>query len=177
MQCWFYWWKRFMKNAIEMASGGMIYILSRVGRLCVTYRRGLDGMIGFIDTLFTQLRTTGRILTTIYDSRCNFKSHMESSFHSLIRFLPLFCNCQFRRLDSIQFLCCQAHIPAGWRLETRLTLSTEFFFITILHGPHRKHSFSIVKKAFLQRRCIATEVIRLLLAYSLPRECVYRVVA
>jgi hypothetical protein len=47
---------------------------------------------------------------------------MKSSFHSLIPFLPLFCNCQFRRFDSIQLLCSQAHIPAGWHLETRLTL-------------------------------------------------------
>jgi hypothetical protein len=47
---------------------------------------------------------------------------MKSSLHSLIPFLPLFCNCQFRRLDSIQFLCSQAHIQAGWRLETQLTL-------------------------------------------------------
>jgi hypothetical protein len=47
---------------------------------------------------------------------------MKSSFHSLIPFLPLFCNCQFGRLDWIQFLCSEAHILAGWRLETRLTL-------------------------------------------------------
>jgi hypothetical protein len=47
---------------------------------------------------------------------------MKSSFHSLLPFLPLFCNCQFWRLDSVQFLCSQAHILAGWRLETRLTL-------------------------------------------------------
>jgi hypothetical protein len=47
---------------------------------------------------------------------------MKSSLHRLIHFFPLFCNCQFRRLDSIQFLCSQVHIPAGWRLETRLTL-------------------------------------------------------
>jgi hypothetical protein len=45
------------------------------------------------------------------------------------------------------------------------------------HGPRRKYSLSIVGKACLQCRCIATEVTRLLLAYSLPRECVYRVVA
>jgi hypothetical protein len=50
-------------------------------------------------------------------------------------------------------------------------------FITPRHGPRRKHSLSIVEKACLQRHCIATEVIRLLLAYSLPRDCVYRAVA
>jgi hypothetical protein len=40
--------------------------------------------------------------------------------------------------------------------------------------PYRKHIFSIV--AFTAR-CIATEVIRLLPAYSLSRECVYSVFA
>jgi hypothetical protein len=47
---------------------------------------------------------------------------MKSSFHSLIPFLPLFCSCQFRRIDSVPLLCSQAHILAGWSLETRLTL-------------------------------------------------------
>jgi hypothetical protein len=45
---------------------------------------------------------------------------MKSSLHRLIPFLPLLCNCQFRRHDSIRFLCSQVHILAGWRLETRL---------------------------------------------------------
>jgi hypothetical protein len=55
--------------------------------------------------------------------------------------------------------------------------STELLFIITLHGPRRKHSLFNVKKSCLQRRSIATEVIRLLLAYSLPRECVYRAVS
>jgi hypothetical protein len=64
---------------------------------------------------------TGRILATdLWWSHSNFKSHMKSSFHSLIPFLRLFCICQFRRLDSIHLLCSQARILAGWRLETRL---------------------------------------------------------
>jgi hypothetical protein len=131
-------------------------------------------MIGFIDTLYTLLGTTGnysaianlhtsqftvthalgfsvftsRILTTdLSQSHCHFISHMKSSLHSLIPFLPLFCSCQFRRLDSVQS---QAHIPASWRSETRLfTLdysfystsfcSAEHFLITTSHGPHGKH--------------------------------------
>jgi hypothetical protein len=52
---------------------------------------------------------------------------MKSSFHCRIPFLPLFYNCQFRRLDSMQFLCSQAHIPAGWRLETEATLLYNHF--------------------------------------------------
>jgi hypothetical protein len=45
---------------------------------------------------------------------------MEFPFQSLIPFLTLFCDCQFWRLDSIQLLCSQAHILAGWRIETQL---------------------------------------------------------
>jgi hypothetical protein len=44
---------------------------------------------------------------------------------SVVRWLTLHSwtlNCQSRRLDSIQFLCSRAHILAGWRLETQLTL-------------------------------------------------------
>jgi hypothetical protein len=82
---------------------------------------------------------------------------MRSSLHCLIPFLSLFCSCQLRRLDSIQFLCSQARIPTGWDLETRLdyNFTNEFLFLTTLHGPRRKHSLSIVGKACLQRRCIA----------------------
>jgi hypothetical protein len=40
------------------------------------------------------------------------------SFHSPL--LPLFHNCQFRGLDSIQL---QTHIPVGWRSETQLFTS------------------------------------------------------
>jgi hypothetical protein len=45
---------------------------------------------------------------------------MKSSLHSLINFLPLFCNYHYRRLDSVQFLCSLAHILAGWSPEARL---------------------------------------------------------
>jgi hypothetical protein len=104
---------------------------------------------------------------------------MKSSFQSLIPFLPLFCNCQFRRFSSIQFLCSQTHILAGWRLQTRLIFQlSKLFFITTLHGPrrnqgiycwegvftalfHSSRSYSIVACVFvatglcLQIRCLA----------------------
>jgi hypothetical protein len=51
----------------------------------------------------------------------------EVSLHRQILFLQLFCNCKFWRLDSVQFLCYQAHILAGWRLETRLCAATASF--------------------------------------------------
>jgi hypothetical protein len=45
---------------------------------------------------------------------------MKSSFNSLSLSLSLFCNCQFRGLNSVTFLCSQPHILEVWRLETRL---------------------------------------------------------
>jgi hypothetical protein len=56
---------------------------------------------------------TSRILATeLSQSHYNFNSHMKSSYHSLIPFLLLFCWCQFRRLDSIQYLldCCTSRL-------------------------------------------------------------------
>jgi hypothetical protein len=56
---------------------------------------------------------------------------------------------------------------AGWRLETQVIEKIFFvLFITPRYGLRRKSNLSIVKKACLERCCIATEVIRLLLAYS-----------
>jgi hypothetical protein len=86
---------------------------------------------------------------------------MESSFHILTPFFQLFGNCQFRKLDPIQFLCFQYHILAGWRLEIRLD-STEVFFITtqktqplycwegVCTAPlHSSESYSIVACVFV----------------------------
>jgi hypothetical protein len=94
---------------------------------------------------------------------------MKSSFHSLTPFLLLFCSCQFRRLDSIKFLISrQAGVPNLHSLLPTSVLCCLTLFITTLHGPRRKHNLSTVDKAYLQRRCIATEVTALLLEYLLP---------
>jgi hypothetical protein len=85
---------------------------------------------------------TSRILAMdLYQSHCNFKSHMKSYFHSLIHLLSLFCNCQFRRLHLIRFLLSQAHILAGKCLATQLysmLFDCRTFFTTTLNGPRRK---------------------------------------
>jgi hypothetical protein len=93
----------------------------------VTYNMRLNSMIGFLAPysqttreyrklqcycysthMFTVANALGlsvfisRILAMDFSpSDCNFTSHMKSPFHGLIPFLPLFCNCQFRRLYSL----------------------------------------------------------------------------
>jgi hypothetical protein len=50
---------------------------------------------------------TSRILATdLSQSRWHFKSHMKTSYHSLTHFLPLFCDCQFRILDTTTLSYC-----------------------------------------------------------------------
>jgi hypothetical protein len=75
---------------------------------------------------------------------------MNTSLRRLIPFLPLFCNCQ---LNSIPLLRSSCPGRLAFRNSTQFP-STEFFFITTLHGPRRKRNLSIVRKACLQRiRC------------------------
>jgi hypothetical protein len=145
-------------------------------------------MIVFIDTLFTPLGATDHtalsLIYTLYSSplytHWSYPGNgfiivslslqiTHEVFHGLIPLLPLFCSCQFRRLDSIQFLFSQTHIPAGWRLETRL-YSNDLIcpFRTSRHGPRRKHTLSTVGKAWysivawvfvcLPSRCLARTV-------------------
>jgi hypothetical protein len=114
----------------------------------------------------------------IYESHCHLKSHMKYSLHRIIPFLPLFYHRQFQTHDSIQFLCSQ-HISsqAGVSKPNSILFCSYQLRNSSLHGPRRKHSFSIVRKACLQCRRIATKVTQRLFAYALPRECVYRIVA
>jgi hypothetical protein len=178
-------------------------ILSRLGVLRWIYGRVLDWMIGFLGTLYTVLWTTGnysaiadlltlyftvthalwlsvftsRILVTdLLQTHCNFSTHQvffaESNiFLVIILQLPI-PKTQLNWISSLQSL-----YPG--RLPSRNSaqfLSRELFFITTLHAPRKKHSLSIVEMC-LQRLCITKKVIRLLLAYALPWEFVYRVVA
>jgi hypothetical protein len=141
-----------------MALHSALRILSRCAGVRVTYKKvfGLDDWIYWhlIDTTRNYRQysaiahlhnlqstvahalglsvVTSRILATdLKQSHWHFKLHMKSSFRSLISFLPLFFNYQFRRLDSIQFLCTQVHIPEGCRLETRLSSILDYYHTTL----------------------------------------------
>jgi hypothetical protein len=139
--------------------------------LCVTYRQVLDWMIGFIDTLYIQLLTTGNysaiadlhtlqftvthalrfsvftsqiLVTNLYQSHRNFKSHMEHSLNSLIPFLPFFlnysANCQLWRHP--QFSAATAN--SGTRLNSNSSRLRSHY--TASGCPHRKHASSNVAR-------------------------------
>jgi hypothetical protein len=114
-----------------------------------------------IHTLGFSVFTTRIMATDLSQPPSNFKSYTKSSFHSLIPILILFCNYEFRRINSIQFLCSRAHIPAGWRPETRLfalvsttpldSTPSRLLNVSICnpgHGPHRKHSLYCCRGLF-----------------------------
>jgi hypothetical protein len=69
---------------------------------------------------------TCRILATdLSQCHCHFKSHMKSSFHSLIPFFLLFCNCQ---LNSIPLL--PSSYPGRLTSQNSIRLfSNELIFI------------------------------------------------
>jgi hypothetical protein len=96
-------------------------------------------------------------------SHSHFKSHMQTYFHSLIPFLPLFCSCQFRRLLSTTPDHCSV-----LRQQTSLPLYNFSARIP------RKTPSSVAKEACLKLRCLAIDIL-LLHAYA-SRECVYWVV-
>jgi hypothetical protein len=87
---------------------------------------------------------------------------MKFSFQNLTPFLSLFCSCQFRRLDSIQFLCSKVHILAGWRLEARpstsdstirlLSLSTQVEEVTLRLTVNQSVSLGIEPNLGLMTR-------------------------
>jgi hypothetical protein len=149
---------------MELGSSYKNIVTCRGG--CVTYKKGF----GLDNSIYWHLRHTTRDYRQIqrYHLSTHFTVHrcartrvlslplvvswqriynslslqITYEIFRLIPFLLLFCSCQFRRLGSIQFLCSQVHIPAGWRLELDLTLfyTVEHFLITTSQGPRRKHS-------------------------------------
>jgi hypothetical protein len=60
---------------------------------------------------------------------------MQSSFH---RPIPFLTSATANSEDSTQFLCSQAHILVGWRLETRLTLLNWILLYNNFEGTTQK---------------------------------------
>jgi hypothetical protein len=89
---------------------------------------------------------------------------MKPSCHRLILFLPLFCNCQFQRLDSTQFLCSQlisrqAGVP---KLDSSLLFYSALCCRTLLYY-HFARTTQKTQPLFLMRcRCLAMYVLLLL---------------
>jgi hypothetical protein len=116
------------------------------------------------------------LATDLSQSHWHFKSQMKSSFHNLIPFLPLLCNCQFHRLGSIEFfISWQAGVP---KLDSSLltiglySVASYVAFITHRHGPHRKQPLLLRRSVYW---CYLAMDVLLLHAYS-SLECVYLVV-
>jgi hypothetical protein len=93
---------------------------------------------------------------------------MKYSVHSLIPFLPLFCSCQFRRLDTVQFNSSAPKLisrEAGLsKLDFSLHATTRLllFYRTLPYNHStrtpRKTLYSIVERAFLLTRFLTLEV-------------------
>jgi hypothetical protein len=109
---------------------------------------------------------TSRILATdLSQSHCHFKSHIKSSYHSLISFLPLFCNSQ---LNSALLLPSSYPGRLASRNPTRrpnwILLYNHFVRTTQKTGPLYWGSYSIVACIFvaagmcLRSRCLAITV-------------------
>jgi hypothetical protein len=90
-------------------------------------------------------------------------------------FLSCHCSAIANSEDSTQ---CNSFAPKliSWqagvsKLTNSSRLNSSLYLLCADHADHAENSLSIAGKACLRRRCMVTEVMRLLLAYSLPREC------
>jgi hypothetical protein len=135
------------------------HIVTRVS----DYRRGLDwfhctlyihnsGLHTFQLTFTHALRFsvfTSRILATdLSQSHCHFKTHMKSSWHSIIPFLSLFYSCKFRKLDSL--------------LSTTVLYSFAYYDCVLLQPfgkDHTENTAPIFKEVCLLRRYLAIDVL------------------
>jgi hypothetical protein len=72
-------------------------------------------------TLGLSVFTSHILATNLPQSHCHFTSHMNSSFHNLVPFMPLLCKCQFQRLDYSQLLFSTTPsnilCPSAWTLR------------------------------------------------------------
>jgi hypothetical protein len=107
-----------------------------------------------------------------FDNSLSLQITYENFFAPCNYFLSIILSTQVSS-SAPKFVSWQAGVSKLDSVVLNLTL----FYITTLHGLHRKDCLSIVGKAYFQRSCIKTEVTRLLFANVLPQECDYTVVA
>jgi hypothetical protein len=89
----------------------------------------MDSMIEFIDTLFTQLRTTGNYYAIADLHILQFTITRALGF-SVFTSRILATAIILQTANSVQVLFSKAHIPAGWRLETHLSSSESESYVT-----------------------------------------------
>jgi hypothetical protein len=95
---------------------------------------------------FTVTHTLAFSVSTGHNRLTVTSNHTWSILYTVqFPFLPLFWDCQIRSLWSIQFLYYQAHILAGWRVETRLDStrldSTRLDSTTVLYSYYSFYYF------------------------------------
>jgi hypothetical protein len=95
---------------------------------------------------------TSRILATDFiTGSLSLQITHEVFFSQHNSFLVIILQLSTPKNRLIQFLCSQAHILAGWRLETRLFTSfyaAEHSLITTLHGSRRKQPVSLRRRVY-----------------------------
>jgi hypothetical protein len=97
---------------------------------------------------------TSRVLATdLEQSHCHFKSHMKSSFHSLIASLPLICSC---RLNSIP-----SSYPGRLASRTRLFTCRLLFYTAVCC---RKLLYNHFARTTQKTACIVKEACVLIVA-------------
>jgi hypothetical protein len=101
---------------------------------------------------------TSRILATdLQQSHCHLKSHMKFSFHSLIPFLPLLCNCQRSSVPLFPSSYSGRLASRSWTLLLKRTFLYNHFARTtqktsvLLLG---KRGYSIVACIFIAAECV-----------------------
>jgi hypothetical protein len=87
------------------------------------------------------------LATDLQQSHCHFKSHIKPSFHSPIRFSPVFCNCQ---LSSIPLL------PSSYpgRLASRNSIRlNSMLLLSDIYAYVRMYVIDVYVMPFLQIFC------------------------
>jgi hypothetical protein len=94
-------------------------------------------------TLGFSIFTSPILATDLWQSHCNFKSHVKSSWHHVIPFLP------FLQLPILRILSTTVvYFTVLHRLLLLLLPSCQTLLITTLHGPHGKQPVLLMKPVY-----------------------------